>query len=227
MREQNCKYCHLSVRGDKLRCPLCGNHLPDAQELLSLEKPEDIFPYIEPEFKSHLAVRTLVFISVVAVIVSFAVSRYIVTLINWPFLILLGIGSMWLIASNVLRKKRSVGKVISWQVTILSALALLWDWAIGWQGWSFDFAIPIICIAATAAMFVIAHVRHLEAREYVVYLSLTALIGLFPLLFLLFGWVRISLPSVASVASSLIMLTAILVFHWEAIMSELAKRLHI
>ena len=227
MREKQCLHCGVTVRGDKLRCPLCGNSMPDSAAILKLDHPVDVFPHIDAEFKSHLAMRILVFISVVTVIVSFAISRYFVSRFNWPLLILLGIGSMWLIASNVLRKRRSIAKVITWQVTILSILALLWDWVIGWQGWSLDFAIPIICTAATGAMFVIAQVRHLEAHEYVVYLSLTAIFGLFPFLFLLFDWVNVALPSILSVVISLIMLAAILIFQWEAIRVELAKRFHI
>lgn len=227
MREIRCLHCDVVIRGDKLRCPLCGNSLPGTSDVLQLDHPEDVFPYIEAEFKSHLAMRILVFISIVTVIVSFAISRFFVSNFNWPLLILLGIGSMWLIASNVLRKRRSIAKVLTWQVTILSILALVWDRVIGWQGWSLDFAIPIICTAATAAMFVIAQVKHLEAKEYVVYLSLTALFGLFPLLFLLFGWVAIVFPSIISVVINLIMLVAILIFQWEAIRSELTKRLHI
>ncbi len=227
MREQHCLQCNVRIRGDKIRCPLCGNSLPHAGEILKLEHPRDVFPYIEAEFKSHLAVRILVFISLVTVILSFAIAQFFESEINWPLLILLGIGSMWLIASNVLRKRRSLAKVITWQVTLLSLLALLWDFVIGWQGWSLDFAIPILCIAATAAMFVIAQVRHLDAQDYIVYLSLTALFGLFPMLFLLFSWVNIIIPSILSVVISSIMLAAILIFQWEAIMSELSKRLHI
>lgn len=227
MREKKCLNCNVIVRGDKLRCPLCGNNMPDSDELLQADHHSDVFPYIEAEFKSHLAVRILVFISVVTVILSFAINRYYTSRFNWPLLILLGLGSMWLIAGNVLLKRRSIAKVITWQVTILGLLALIWDRAIGWQGWSLDFAIPIICTAATGAMFVIAQVRQLEAAEYLVYLSLTALFGLVPLLFILFGWVHIALPSVICVVISAIMLSAILIFQWESIRSELDRRLHI
>ncbi len=227
MREQVCFHCSVTVRGDKLRCPLCGNSMPDAPEILAIEHPVDVFPHIEAEYKSHLAIRILIFISVVTIIVSFAISRFFTTRFNWPLLILLGIISMWVIAGNVLRKRRSITKVFSWQVTILSLLAVLWDRVIGWQGWSLDFAIPIICTAATGAMFVIAQVKQLEARDYVVYLSLTAVFGLFPFLFLLFGWVNVILPSIISVVISLIMLAAVLIFQWEAIRVELAKRFHI
>lgn len=227
MRETKCPSCEVIVRGDKLRCPLCGNAFPHADKLLHTEEPLDVFPYVESSFKSHLAVRILAFISIVTVLLSFAVTRFYVSEINWPLLILLGIGSMWVIVSNVLRKRRSISKTITWQVTLLSLLALLWDWVIGWQAWSIEYAIPIICAAATAAMFVIAQVRHLDARDYVVYLALTALFGLVPFLFIVLGWVSLILPSLICVVLNATMLSAILVFQWESIMSELNKRLHI
>lgn len=227
MRETECSACGVIVRGDKLRCPLCGNAFRHADELLELDHPIDVFPYIEAEYKSHLAIRILVFISIVTVLVSFAMSRIFVREINYPLLILLGIGSMWIIVSNVLRKRRSIAKTIAWQVTILSLLALLWDWVIAWTGWSIDYAIPTICVAATAAMFVIAQVRHLDARDYVVYLALTALFGLVPFLSLVLGWAAHVWPSLICVVVNATMLAAILVFQWESIMSELNKRLHI
>lgn len=227
MRETNCHACGVIVRGDKLRCPLCGNAFQDANKLLDLDHPKDVFPHIEASFKSHLAIRILVFISIVTVLLSFAVTRFFESEINWPFLILLGIASMWIIVSNVLLKRRSIAKTIAWQVTLLSLLALLWDWAIGWQAWSIEYAIPIICAAATAAMFVIAQVRHMDAKDYVVYLALTALFGLIPFLFIVLDWAEFILPSLICVLVNATMLAAILVFQWESIMSELNKRLHI
>jgi hypothetical protein len=142
-------------------------------------------------------------------------------------LVVFGLLSMWLSLTTALRKRYNITKSIMWQVLIVSALAILWDWRIGWRGWSLDYAIPVLCVAAMLVMYVTAKVMKLSARNYIAYFLLGGLFGVIPVLFILFNLVNVIYPSIISVAVSIIFLSAILIFQGDNIKAELQKRMHI
>lgn len=219
-----CNNCKVYIRDDKTVCPLCGNILPEHN---MESKGESIYPTIPPAFERHIAIRILVFISIVAIVVSTITYKIFPTSVNWPVLVLFGILSMWLSITDALRKRYNITKSILWQVVIVSILAVFWDWKTGWRCWSLDYAIPILCIAAIIVMYVTAKVMKLSVRNYIAYFLLGGLLGIIPVLFILFNLVKVDYPSIISVAVSIIFLSAIIIFQGENILAELQKRMHI
>jgi hypothetical protein len=219
-----CNHCKVYIRDGKTICPLCGNILSDNDNDV---KGEDIYPEIPLTYNRHMVIRILVFISIVAIVVSYTVYKMIPVDVNWPGLVLLGLVSIWLSLTNILRKRHNITKSIMWQVIIVSGLTVFWDLRIGWRGWSLDYAIPILCIAAMLVMYITAKVMKLSAREYISYFLLGGLFGIVPILFILFDLVNMSIPSVISVAASIVFLSAIIIFHGDSIKAELQKRMHI
>ena len=219
-----CNHCKVYIRDGKNKCPLCGNILSQKD---NENKEEAIYPEIPPSYERHLAIRILIFISVVAVVISYIIYSLFPTKVNWPMLVLLGIASMWLSITYVLRKRSNITKTIMWQVVIMSLLSILWDWKIGWRGWSLDYAIPFLCIAAIIVMYVTAKAMRLGTGYYIAYFLLGGLFGIIPGLFILLDLVKVNYPSIISVAVSIIFLSAIIIFQGEKILSELQKRMHI
>jgi hypothetical protein len=219
-----CNNCKVYIRDDKEVCPLCGNILPD-QDLDS--RGESIYPIIPLAFQRHIAIRILVFISIVAIVVSTITYIIFPTSVNWPVLVLFGILSMWLSITDAFRKRHNITKSILWQVVIVSLLAVFWDWKTGWKCWSLDYAIPILCIVAIIVMYVTAKAMKLSVRNYIAYFLLGGLLGVIPVLFILFDLVKMEYPSFISVAVSIIFLSAIIIFQGESILAELQKRMHI
>jgi len=95
------------------------------------------------------------------------------------------------------------------------------------MGWSLDYAIPILCIVAMLVMYITAKVMRLSAGNYISYFLLGGLFGIVPILFILFDLVNVDLPSIISVAASIIFLSAIIIFQGHNIKAELQKRMHI
>lgn len=219
-----CNNCKVKVRGNKEGCPLCGNIFPTNH---NDDCRKDIYPTIPLTFQRHMAMRILAFISVVAIIISFTIYILSPSDINWPMFVLLGTISAWLIVGLAYKKRYNITKNIMWQVTIISLLSLLWDWNIGWRGWSLEYVIPIVCVAAMFSMYVIAKGMKLRAKDYIAYFLLVALFGIIPILFILFNWVDVLYPSIICVAASVIFIFAILIFQGDSIKNELNKRMHI
>lgn len=219
---QYCNHCQVHIRGNKQECPLCRNILPEDDN-----DQDEIYPEIPPSYERHLAIRIMVFISIVSIVSSFVIYNIFPSNINWPIYVVFGLLSMWLSLIVVVQKRHNITKNIMWQVTIVSVLSVLWDWKIGWKGWSLDYLIPIVCVSAMFVMYVTAKVMRLSIRDYIMYFLLDGLFGVIPILFILFNWVNVLYPSIISVAASIIFLSAILIFQGENIKIELDKRMHI
>ncbi len=217
-----CNTCKVEVTGDWAICPLCRNPLKPSV----MEEPNP-FKDIPLRFQRNLAIKILTFISLIMVTGSFLIVRIRPTRINLPFLVALGTLSMWAVAASIISKRRNIARSIVYQIAILSALAVFWDNYLTWTGWSVDYAIPIICMSALTAMFIANRVVKLRAGDYLLYLLISAVAGMIPLLFLALGWVEYQIPSILSIFLSFIMLAAIVIFRGKEIFLELSKRMHL
>lgn len=221
-----CDYCQVHLRGEKEKCPLCGNIISQ-EDTKNKHKFHPTWPEIPPTYESHLAFRILLFISITAVVLSLAIDIIFPSIINWPVLIVFGLISMWLSLSMVVKKRHNIPKNIMCQVTIVSILSVFWDWKMGWKGWSLEYVIPTVCIAAMFVMYVTAKIMKVSVRDYITYFLLDGLFGIVPILFILFKWVDFLYPSIVCIAVSIIFLSAILIFQGDNIKMELTKRMHI
>lgn len=221
-----CPNCGCAIRGYKARCPLDNEPLKVSVDARS-DDARDVFPPTEQKANRLLLIRLFAFISIAAMVTSLITDFSLVLPLNLPLITLLGLISTWASIGAVVARRRQVSKIVSWQVTILSLLFLAWDWILGWRGFSLNYAIPMVLLAAQATLYILGRALHLESGDYLVYLLLCALLGLFPFLFLVFGWVSVPLPSVLCVGVSFLMIAGALIFKGGIIKHELAKRLHI
>ena len=218
-----CRHCKVYIREDRDRCVLCENTL----EEYSKGKNEDIFPDVAPFYHSHLAIKIMIFISIVALVVSFAINIIFPSDMNWPLLFMFAVISIWLGLIIIVQKRYHIAKKIIWQVIIVSLLAVFWDYQIGWIGWSLDYVIPIACVSATIIMYVTAKIMHLSIRDYITYALIDGIFGIIPLVFILLDLVNIIYPSIISIGFSIISLSAIFIFQGKEIKEEINKRMHI
>ncbi|EXJ23137.1 hypothetical protein ADIAL_1422 [Alkalibacterium sp. AK22] len=237
-----CSACRVDVRDNWSVCPLCGRQLtlkpsPDSAGATGMPgstasgkekiKEHTAFPEIGLRFQRKKVKQLLTVVSL------FAILLYFVSQSIWRFrffgleFVLFGLMVTWIMAVVLIRKRRNIVKGIVYVLVIFSLLSLYFDYIFGWLGWSLTFAIPILCIAALLAMFVMIQVVRLQAGDYILYLQLAALMGLLPLLFILMDWVVIDLPSWFSVLFSFLMFWSVLLRHKKAIWEELTKRMHV
>lgn len=218
---QYCTHCQVHIRENREKCTLCGNILPTTYN------QEEIFPQIPPYYESNLAIKIMIFISIVAVVISLAIDTIFPSTIRWPVLLIFGLLSMWLGLIAILQKRYHIPKKIVRQVAIISLLAIFWDWQTGWRGWSLDYVIPITCMGAMVIIYVLAKIMNLSVRDYITYALIDGLFGIIPFLFMLFGWLNVRYPTIICVSLSIIFLSGLFIFQGKDIMAELNKRMHI
>ena len=218
-----CRHCKVYIREDRDRCTLCENVLEEEAE----GKSEDVFPEIAPFYESHLALKIMIFISIVAIVVSFGIKMIFPSDINWPMLFMFVVISIWGGLVIIIQKRYHIPKKILWQVIIISILAVFWDYQTGWRGWSLDYVIPIACVSAMVIMYITAKIMNLSMNDYITYAFLDGIFGIIPIVFIIFDLVDVVYPSIMSIGFSIISLSAIFIFQGKEIKMEMKKRMHI
>jgi len=219
----SCDNCKVTLKGKHKVCPLCGGIIPENEE-----QEEEVFPYIPTIYQEfNILIRTMILLSISAVIISFAVNAIFTRESRWSILVAAGILCMWISLFFIIRKKNNIPKTIVWQVALISILSVLWDKSIGWLGWSLDFVIPTVCVGAIIVMAIAAKLLKIGVRDLIIYLFVDVIFGFVPIIFLLLGWLHILFPSIICVAASAISLSALILFEGDNMKTELNKRMHI
>jgi len=220
---QYCENCNVTVKGSNLVCPLCGGILQGQGN-----QEEEAFPHVPTIYQEfHIFIRILIMISFSMVVISFAINAILTKESRWSFFVAAGILCMWISLIFIIRKRNNIPKTIVWQVVLISILSVLWDYSIGWRGWSIDYVIPTICVVAMIVMAIAAKILKIGVRNLIIYLLVDGIFGFVPIIFLLFGWLSVGYPSVICVTVSAINLLALIIFEGENMKSELDKRMHI
>ena len=185
------------------------------------------YPFIPLQLRPRLALKILLFISLLAVGSSYLIHATWPSPFPWPHLVVLGVINLWMYAVIIIRKRRNIAKFFVYHTVLLSLFALAWDASFGWLGWSINYAVPIIMASAMLAMSICGLFVRLDKGDTVLYLALAGILGMLPLLFLLTHWVTVRLPSFLCGVTALMLLLSVLIFRFPLVRAELARRFHI
>jgi hypothetical protein len=220
---QSCENCKVTLKGNYHICPLCGGIIQESED-----KVEEVFPHIPTIYQEfNIFIRLMILISIAGIIISFAINAIFTRNSEWSLLVAASILCMWISLFFIIRKKNNIPKTILWQVAIIGILSVLWDWYMGWLGWSIDYVIPSICVGAMIVMAIAAKLLKIGVSDLMVYLMVDGIFGFIPIIFLLFGGLTVVFPSVICVASSALSLSALILFEGDNMKAEFNKRMHI
>lgn len=219
---RKCDKCKVSVKGDWEVCPLC-------QTPLDVSKPVEIssLPDIPLRYHRQRLTRLLIAISLLIIFTTFILGYWWRGSIEVLEAGLFGVMTMWLVVITIIRKRRNLAKSLLYLLVILALVCVYLDYLAGWTGWSTTYAIPIICCTTVVSMFIVTRITRMKPGDYVLYLTTADLIGLVPIVFLLFDWVNYSLPSWISIGISFVMLVLMFIVRRAVVWNELKKRLFI
>ena len=218
-----CKNCKIYLTGKYMRCPLCKGDLTG-----EADQAENVFPTVPSRAKAYQTLLAwLAFGSVAAAAVCIAVNLILPSGGWWFLFVVCGILSFWVSLALVLKKRMNIPKTILWQVGVLSLLAYCWDRFTGFQGWSLNYVLPILCTSAMVAMSVIAKVKKLDIQNYILYLVIDCIFGILSFTLLSAGRTKQVIPSAICFASTIIFLAALFLFQGKALLAEIQRRFHL
>lgn len=216
---RHCNKCGVDIDGGPSRCPLC-------QGPLTGEPSKGVFPFIPTIYhKFHMFFKVFLFICILGAVTSVAANLLMDDSPPWSLFVVLGMGCVWLSLTLAVRKRKNIPKGMLYQTCLISVICVLWDALTGWNHWSLDFVVPILCLSGIITMAILSKILDWEIENTIIYLWIDALFGIVPLIFYFTDLLVIKIPSIICVAGSIISLAAIIIFKGDSIWAELKRKL--
>lgn len=220
---QYCPSCQMHIAGNKCCCPLCGGALEGKGDPQS-----EIFPRLTPtRSMARRVLRILALTGAAATAVCVLINLAMGTAVWWSLFVAGGVACGILTVAIGIAYRRDIPQNIAWETALVILLAMLWDAATGWLGWSLDFVFP--CACATGLIMEIALWGILKTPVHVVAgpmggLGLAALV---PGVLVLVGLVNFALPSLLCTACSILFLAVLVLLRRRTAWGELRRRFHV
>lgn len=220
---QYCPSCQMHIAGNKCCCPLCGGALEGKGDPQS-----EIFPRLTPsKSMARRVLRILALTGAAATAVCVLINLAMGTAVWWSLFVAGGVACGILTVAIGIAYRRDIPQNIAWETALVILLAILWDAATGWLGWSLDFVFP--CACATGLLMEIALWGILKTPVHVVAgpmggLGLAALV---PGVLVLVGLVNFALPSLLCTACSILFLAGLMLLRRRTAWGELRRRFHV
>lgn len=218
---QQCRKCRINIEGSKERCPLCQG------ELIGTPEPEMYPRYVYKGLNSTFILKLVSFIAITASVICLATDYMLAERLTWSLISVGGIICAWLTTAVGITYRKNVIKNITWELILVTALAILWDKFTGSYGWSLDFVLPCASICSMVSTFILAKVLKMKSGEYMLYLIMGSIYGLIPFICLAAGLVTIKYPSVISIGVSIIFMAALIIFRGKSTKDEIERRFHL
>lgn len=217
-----CEYCKVEIEGEFQSCPLCNGILSGESTVNST------FPLIPTIYQEYnKLIRIMIFISIVTSVVFVAINMIFLKIPRLSIIIIAALACMWMGLILIIRKKDNIPKTIMWLVALVTALAVIWDYSMGWMGWSINYVLPLVCTATMIIMAIAGKILKIGPKDYIVYILIDSLFGFIPIIFLAIGLLKVTFPSIICVATSAISVSALLLFQGQNTKQELNKRMHL
>ena len=220
---QYCPSCQMHIAGNKCCCPLCGGALEGKGDPQS-----EIFPRLTPtRSMARRVLRILALTGAAATAVCVLINLAMGTAVWWSLVVAGGVACGSLTVAIGIAYRRDIPQNIAWETALVILLAMLWDAATGWLGWSLDFVFP--CACATGLVMEIALWGILKTPVHVVAgpMGGLGLAGLVPGVLVLVGLVNFALPSLLCTACSILFLGGLMLLRRRTAWGELRRRFHV
>lgn len=219
-----CEFCKVNIRTNHKKCPLCQATLSG-----TLNDKIEPFPYIYKEEKNSelITLKIISFVILATMVVTNIINFIFQSNFWWGLYVIIGGLVLWLMFFVAVKKRRNLFKNLIWELIIVNTAMIIWDVSKGFNGWSLDFVLPSIILAVILIMIIYIIIKNLSTPDYMIYLLFICLLGIIPGVLMLIGLVTIELPSAICCAISLLLMLALVIFQYKAVVSELKKKFHL
>lgn len=191
---------------------------------LDSDFPEDA----KPNFEGRKFFKGVSFACLASVILIATANALFLPDMHWTILAGAGILSTWVALMIGYLKRHNLMKTIMWETLAVTIGAVLWDFSMGWYGWSVTLVLPIAAILAQIAMLIVSKIQSHSAREYMIYYIMATLFGsLVPLILIGLNIILFRKVAILSIGLSVLFLTGLIIFKGREFKEELYKKLHV
>ena len=220
---QYCKKCGIQVVGAKSCCPLCQRELRGEGDA-----SQDIYPNLPtPKYSRNVLIRIVTLIAVIICVACVTINYLATPRIWWSVFVCAGTLCAWLAITVGISKRRNIMKLVSYQFLLLTLLVLVWDLAMGFRGWSVNYVFPWLCLAVMGLQYIIAKITKKPSYEYLIYLLIANAYGIVLVVLIPLHITTVVYPTAICVATNVVILTGLLLFHGKSMKEELSRKFHL
>jgi hypothetical protein len=224
-----CKKCAVSVNTRHDYCPLCAAGLFDnggADTGTLMPDGGELYPSDGESQTYNLTLRIFAFITLAGVLTCVLINILTYTGMLWSLLVAAGTAFLWAAVGYPFIARKNIGHHILIDAVAACVFFVVAQFVIKTKGWSLDYVVPFLFIAATTLISFVILVKRMKWREYAVYQFMTIVLGVLPVVSVIAGLVEIRWPSIVSAFYSFITLLGMFIFGDKKYKSELIKRFH-
>ena len=187
-----------------------------------------LYPKVRNIEKEHLAVKLMLFISLLIMIICFIVNICTSTKYLWCLIVGVGIIYSWFTAIYSLNRNINIASNVMIHSILVSILVLCIDFIIGYKGWAINYAIPIIIGIANITILILTIVSVHKYYKYAIYQLIIFILSMIPMIIFITSKDIIIKPIFTIISSIITIFTFVtsLILCGESIVQELDRRLH-
>lgn len=227
---QYCTACKLHISSRTQRCPLCQASLPVTQDLEATQT----YPVFIPRQKTNKWLTKSVSVTAVMLILSSALTNWATWNGHlWGVAITAFAIYIWLTALITFKRGIHPGVKLMTQAMALTLLLVVIDmFAFGTEiitraSWSVGFAMPFVFIGGIIAINVVMVRNKQTIRDYLLYQLVLCVVGIIPLVLVLFVVAQPLWSSVIAASCSLLTLIGLLICANKTVVSEFARKFRV
>ncbi len=221
---KQCNQCGVNIRGNINACPLCHAPLTGGDQ--------DAHESIYPEFslnvhKYNVISRTFLALSVAFGVISIAINIFTYKSVLWSAILVAAILYTWVvIVRSVMHGINIASKIL--EVTIFgSVLAVVIDVALGYSGWSVNYAVPELIIVSNVGILVLMAFNRMNWHDYVMYQISLMLLAFIPLILYFCGIIVEPAATIIAAVLSVAAFVSTILLGDKSVKSELKRRFHL
>ncbi|MDD4316434.1 MAG: DUF6320 domain-containing protein [Clostridia bacterium] len=225
-----CQKCNVEINCKTLECPLCHERLDTTEDAKKeIQRTERAFPERSknrPKATTPLNKLYLI-ISFNIMLISITTNIIVTPKVYWSLIVLGFLLYLYFFLRYTIMSYRHFNSKIFTQAVALIAVFILIQQVMGKNLWIYEYILPAIVFLSmvTIGAYILINIEN--ARKYIFSLFLVAMLGLLPLLIVVFTRQHVVWPAIVVAATSgSIILTAIILAH-KILWGEFKRIFHI
>ncbi len=176
--------------------------------------------------KGSKLVKILLIISACLSILLIFLNKITTPHMHWGVLAVACIVYIWVTVLYALKKNKNIAAHILVQVVAISLLLIAIDYALGFEKWSLEIAMPIIIITANLIMTILTLISYKKYIRYVVYQLILILISMTPMLLITEHYIADSMLSRIAIWISIVNFILCVALCSKDMKAELKRKFH-
>lgn len=229
-----CNRCNINILDDTISCPLCNGVLELDKDNMNIDDTDihisksimypDITPHIR---KMKFVLKLVIFCCVLIECALIVINSLTAHTINWS--IICGIAMLYLCFSFIYTFKHTASHRTKMMMHTIAVMvcSILIDCAIGYTGWSMNFALPTSILVLDGAILVLIFVNSGNWQSYILLEVYAVIISILLCVLSLFKLYTFPLLIYITTAVSIVLFAATMLFGEKRAATELKRRFHV